>query len=206
MTIDNPSADSVTRLGAPVEHGADAALDRLNLEQALRDFEVANAARHRPHPPAGRACTVSCSTARDELEPGQAPVPHPLRYRLNALASRRCDGAAAPALSGRTAAMSCDDPCRVGRAACPARHHGVQRSRRSYRTRSDRRCRIVTERHDLDVLVLDDHSPEPGWSERARRAVRRPRRPLLLQPAQPRHPAQRQPRAAARPTRRATAT
>jgi len=28
--------------GASVEHGADASLDRLNLEQALIDFEVAN--------------------------------------------------------------------------------------------------------------------------------------------------------------------
>ena len=42
MTVDNPPADSVTDVGAPPEHGADAALDRLNLEQALRDVDVAN--------------------------------------------------------------------------------------------------------------------------------------------------------------------
>jgi hypothetical protein len=39
--IDHPPAD-LPSVGAPVEHGADSALDRLNLEQALRDFEVAN--------------------------------------------------------------------------------------------------------------------------------------------------------------------
>jgi len=32
----------MTRVGAPPEHGADVALDRLNLEQALRDVDVAN--------------------------------------------------------------------------------------------------------------------------------------------------------------------
>jgi hypothetical protein len=42
MTVDNPPADSATRIGAPPEHGADVALDRLNLEQALRDVDVAN--------------------------------------------------------------------------------------------------------------------------------------------------------------------
>jgi GT2 family glycosyltransferase len=26
-------------------------------------------------------------------------------------------------------------------------------------------CRISSELHDIDVIVLDDHSPEPGWSE-----------------------------------------
>lgn len=39
---DRLTDEDVPTVGASVEHGADTNLDRLNLEQALRDFEVAN--------------------------------------------------------------------------------------------------------------------------------------------------------------------
>jgi len=38
QSIDDLTPDT----GAPLDHGADATLDRINLEQALRDFELAN--------------------------------------------------------------------------------------------------------------------------------------------------------------------
>lgn len=41
--ITEPSIDDLKPdPGAPRDHGADATLDRINLEQALRDFELAN--------------------------------------------------------------------------------------------------------------------------------------------------------------------
>lgn len=45
MTENSTSTEpraAVSANGASVEHGADASLDRLNLEQALLDFELAN--------------------------------------------------------------------------------------------------------------------------------------------------------------------
>lgn len=38
QSIDDLTPDT----GAPLDHGADVSLDRINLEQALRDFELAN--------------------------------------------------------------------------------------------------------------------------------------------------------------------
>lgn len=42
MTTENAALHAVASPGAPADHGTDGSLDRLNLEQALRDFELAN--------------------------------------------------------------------------------------------------------------------------------------------------------------------